>query len=315
MSWVAVTCPQCSAPLPRIAIWRSVKCPSCGALITRTEETVKRDTFRQALVRARQEAGFFGGDLQCCGERYQLMHLLGSGEISQVYAASRLGTLPFLATIKLSSKSTAAAQYAREALVLRELQAIFNTAAGASFSQLLPEVVAEGAAEGGHPGQRALVLRHPYGYWGSLAVLNERFPQGLDPRHIVWIWRRILAALSFVHAQGWTHGDIRPEHALVHLQDHGVRLIGWTSAKKGASASEQAADLLRSARVVLVLLSGTAGGGSIPSHVPTGLAQFITQAAQDEKFCRAHRAEELDAMLKTQARAAFGPPTFVPLTI
>ena len=315
MAWVAVTCPQCSAPLPRIAIWRSVKCPSCGALITRTEELVRRDTFRQALLRARQDTGFFGGDLQCCGERYQLIQLLGSGEISQVYVGRRLGTLPFLATIKVSSASVAAAYYAREALLLRELQALFNTAAGASFSQLLPEVVAEGAAEGSHPGQRALVLRHPYGYWGSLAALNERFAQGLDPRHVVWIWRRILAALSFIHTQGWAHGDVRPEHALVHLQDHGVRLIGWGSAKKGASSGDKAADLRRSARLILVLLSGTAGAGALPSHVPGGLAQLVTQAAQDDKFCRSHPAEALDAMLQAQARAAFGPPAFLPLTI
>jgi len=118
---------------------------------------------------------------------------------------------------------------------LRELQAIHSDGAGAYFSQHLPEVVAEGEVEGGSHGQRALVLRHPNGYWGSLAALSVCFAQGIDPRHAVWIWRRMLGVLSYIHAVGWAHGDVRPEHALVHPQDHGVRLIGWASALRGAT--------------------------------------------------------------------------------
>jgi serine/threonine protein kinase len=313
MAWVALNCPQCSAPLPRVAIWRTVKCPSCGALITRTESVVTRDTFRQAWLRARQVSGSLDG-VQCGGDRYHLMQFLGAGEISQVYVAQRIGMLPFLATLKLSSASAAAGRYAREAQVLRELQALPGDA-GAFFSQQLPEVVAVGSADGAHNAQHALVLRHPNGYWGSLAVLTERFAQGLDPRHAVWIWRRILAVLGFIHSQGWSHGDVRPEHALVHPQNHGVRLIGWSSAQSGASAKEIARDLMRSARVVLVLLGGTSAAGAIPSQVPAGLSQLLQRAAQDDEFCRSQGAPGLDSQLRVEANTAFGPPTFVPLTI
>ncbi|HSI12416.1 MAG TPA: lipopolysaccharide kinase InaA family protein [Chthoniobacter sp.] len=315
MSWVAVNCPQCSAPLPRIAIWRSVKCPSCGALITRTESLVMRETFRQALLRARSGSGMAGGDIQCGGDSYQLGQLLGRGETSQVYLARRVGILPFVATIKLSSASDAPARYAREAQVLRELQALQSDGAGAYFSQLLPEAVAVGAVEGSNHAKCGLVLRYPNGFWGSLAALNERYAQGLDPRHTVWIWRRMLEVLNFIHAQGWSHGDIRPEHVLVHPQNHGARIIGWSSAQRGTGAKGQVADLLRSARVVLVLLSGAGGSSSIPSHVPAGLAQLVTRAGQDEDFCRGQGAQGLDALLRAEARAAFGPPAFVSLEI
>ncbi len=315
MAWVAINCPQCSAPLPRVAIWRSVKCPSCGALITRTESMVLRDSFRQALLRSRQDSGYSDGGIQCGAERYLLMNLLGSGDISQVYVARRIGTLPFLVTMKLSSAPAAAARYASEAQVLRALQASTSSDADANFTQRLPEVVAEGAVSGGSNFQHALVLRHPNGYWGSLAALQERYPQGLDPRHTVWIWRRMLEVLGFIHVHGWSHGDVRPEHALVHPQDHGVRLIGWASAKKGASAKDQATDLLRSARVVLVLLSGASKADGIPSHVPTELADLLTRASKDDAFCRSQGAEGLDALLRAAAQAAFGPPSFVTLAI
>jgi hypothetical protein len=314
MAWVSLNCPQCSAPLPRVALWRSVKCASCGALITRTESLVTRDSFRQALARARDGAGELGERIQCGGQRYHLLENLGHGEISEVYAARRIGALPFLATVKLSTAPEAAKRYAREAQVLRELQALDGGGAGAYYSQRLPEVVAQGAVEG-NARQQALVLRQPNGFWGNLASLSERFPQGLDPRHAVWIWRRMLEVLGFVHSQGWCHGEVRPEHALVHVEDHGVRLIGWASAQKGASARDQAADLLRSARVVLVLLKGAGDAGGVPNAVPARMAELVTHASQDADFCRAQGAPGLDGLLRTAARAAFGPPAFVPLTV
>ena len=314
MAWVALSCPQCGAPLPRLALWRSVKCVSCGSLIIKTESTVARDTFRQALLRARRDSAPLGQSVQCGRECFQLIQHLGTGAISQVYSAVRTGPQPFLATIKLSSVPAASTYYGREADALRALQAADAGSGGAYFTQHLPEIFADGVVEG-NAGQYALILRHPTGFWGSLEALNERYPEGLDPRHAVWIWRRMLAALGFAHRQGWAHGDIRPEHALVHPQDHGVRLIGWASAKHVATPREIGADLLRSARVVLVVLKGMEGTSPYLGHVPTELAELLTHASQDEDFCSKHGAEGLDTLLRTAARVAFGPPAFVPLPV
>jgi hypothetical protein len=99
-TWIALACPQCGSPLPRIALWRSVNCGSCGSLIAKTEAVVKRDSFRQALSRARQDTVGLDAVL-CGGARYQLIQTLGVGEISQVYLARRIDSLPLLVTIKL----------------------------------------------------------------------------------------------------------------------------------------------------------------------------------------------------------------------
>ena len=309
MSWVALTCPQCGAPLPRVALWRSVKCGSCGSLIAKTESLVEREWFRKALARARQDSS---GGLQCGEARYQLLQKLGVGEISEVYLARRVASAPLLATLKLSSSPLAASRFAREAEISRQLQLLDSGGAGPLFSRMLPEVMMEGPAEGG-PERRALVLRHPSGFWGSLAALNEAFPSGLDPRHAVWIWRRMLEVLNFVHRHGWSHGDVRPEHALVHPQDHAVRLIGWASARHGGGPGGRAADLARSARVVQVLLCGNSEAW--PDGVPPGLARLVTTASTDESFCDAHGAGGLDALLRAEAKTAFGPPKFVHLAV
>jgi serine/threonine protein kinase len=311
MAWIALNCPQCGSPLPRIALWRSVKCGSCGSLINKTESVVERESFRRALNRLRQDVGGLDA-VVCGGARYQLIQRLGAGEISRVHLARRIGSLPLLATIKISSASAAAVLYAREAQVAKELQLLAPDGSGAYFSRLLPEVMACGAVEGCH-GEQAIVLRHPSGFWGSLAALNEQFASGIDPRHAVWIWRRMLEILGFIHGQGWSHHDVRPEHALVDAQNHGVRLIGWAAAKQDAAAGK-AMDLCRSARVVQVLLCG-ASDRSLPATVPPGLAQLLTRAANDGDFCRSQGAEGLDALLQVEAKAAYGPPAFVPLTI
>ncbi len=314
MAWVALNCPQCAAPLPRIAIWRSVTCASCGALITKTESIVQRDTFRQALLRARGNGAYSDGDLQCGGERYQFLEILGEGDASQVYLARRIGLLPFLATIKVTSSSAAAARFALEAQILRELHGAQAGAASLYAAQRLPEIVAQGLVNG--PGARqALILRYPVGYWGSLAALNSRFPGGIDPRHAVWIWRRLLDVLHFLHAQGWSHGDVRPEHALVQPQDHSVRLISWAAAQKGASESARSTDLMRSARVILVLLRGTRAAGVLSSAAPAPLADLVARASEDAEFCREQGALGLDALLRAVALAAFGPPSFLTLDI
>lgn len=312
MAWVALNCPQCSAPLPRVAIWRSVKCASCGALIRREESIVTRDSFRRALARSRQQ--YPGGDLVCAGEHYQILQSLGSGDISEVYLARRLGQHPFLATIKLSSSPQAAARFEKEAHVLRELHGTGDDSIAAYSAQRLPAVFGFGAVEGGS-GQSALILQHPNGYWGSLAALSARFPNGIDPRHAVWIWRRMLDTLYFVHARGWSHGDVRPEHALVNSQDHGVRLISWAEAKQGAGEKAQADDLMRSARVVQVMLCGTHLADKLPSQVPQGLAELVLTSAHDATFCRKHGARGLDSTLLQVAKDAFGPPAFLPLDL
>lgn len=309
MAWEAVTCPQCSAPLPRVALWRSVKCASCGALITRMESLVKRETFRQALMRSRRPE--LGHVIQCGGQSYSLINRLGEGQMSDVHLAQRIGPMPFLAVIKLSAGGKSAEYHEREAMVLRELAC---DGADANFAQLLPEVVAVGPVAGDVP-RHALVLKAPNGYWGSLADLNARMPQGLDPRHGVWIWRRVLGILAFVHSRGWAHGDVRPEHVLVHPGDHNARLIGWASAQKNANDSAQVADLMRSARIIQILLDGGSESANAKNKIPVGLYSLVEQAANDAAFCKQHGAQGLDGVLRNAAQAAFGPPAFVSLNL
>ncbi|RYD38603.1 MAG: protein kinase family protein [Verrucomicrobiaceae bacterium] len=307
MAWIALTCPQCSAPLPRVALWRSVKCAACGSLITKTESVVERATFRRTLERAKKEAASVGGTISCAGQQYRLLKLLGTGDGSGVHLGRSTGVFPFLATLKISTNPIATAGHEKEAAVLNGLRAPLLGAASLYAARCLPEVIACGKVAG-DGGRHALVLRHPHGYWGSLAGLAARFPGGVDPRHCVWIWRRMLDSLHFVHSLGWTHGDLRPEHALVNPKDHAIRLIGFGSAHQNADAREKAADLRRSARIILALAGNTAS-------LPAEISSLVGQAADDGDFCSREGARGLDAKLRAASQASFGAPSFVHLDL
>ncbi|WP_329109776.1 molecular chaperone DnaJ [Micromonospora sp. NBC_01699] len=72
----------------------------------------------------------------------------------------------------------------------------------------------------------ANVLSHCAGLV-PLTELARAYPDGLDPRDVAWIWRRLLVALGWAHRAGVVHGAVLPEHVLIEPDQHGVVLVDW----------------------------------------------------------------------------------------
>ncbi|MES2188389.1 MAG: protein kinase family protein [Pseudomonadota bacterium] len=317
LSPIALLCPQCAAPLPRAARWRTVECSYCGATLMRGEETVRRADFRAAWQRAQAVPAGGGRLLEWRGARYTVRVTLGQGEHSEVLLAERLGPLPERVTLKLARGGASRGMLAREHEVLQALQALQGPGT-AYFTRRLPQPIGTGLAQGLADGARdALLLRHPPGYWGSLADVARARPEGIDPRHAVWLWRRMLEVLGFVHAHGWSHGDLSPAHALVHPRDHGVLLIGWGQARHAtgaAHATRAARDLRQAAWVVRAVLHGGRDTGTpgVGQHTPAPLADLLRQCSEDAGTAPPQQdAAAAEAALSAAARAAFGAPQFV----
>ncbi len=306
MGFTALTCPQCGGALPRQALWRMVACPYCRAMVTRSASVVERAPYQAAYQRSLSIGS--GRVLPIAGQRYRVLAPLGQGEHSEVLLAQRCGALAQRVTLKLAH--TAHPTLAAEADTLRRLQAL-QVAGSAYFSQRLPQPVAIGrTGEAGHE-REALVLRHPTGFWGSLADVQAAHPHGLaDARHVVWLWRRVLELLGYIHPTGWVHGDLRAAHWLLHPGDHGVLVIGWSRAHQGGDTTR---DLMQSAWVMRALLSGEATASPpIPSHLPTALADVLCAASEDAAWCARLGAQGIHQALVAAAREAFGPPQFIP---
>src|SRR5690606_29130924 len=126
-------------------------------------------------------------------------------------------------------------------------------------------------------------------------------PTGVGAGHAVWLWKRILELLGWVHASGWVHGAVLPEHLLVHARDHGVVLVGWSRAVRsgaplpafteGARSSYPAAvwngapataatDVTMSARAMQRVIAGPLATGG--SDVPRPIRDLVDAHAADE---------------------------------
>lgn len=308
MTFDALSCPQCGGPLPRQASWRMVACPQCRAMVTRSTRVVERRTFHEAWLRSRAVDAAGDRLLRIKGRPYRVLAALGESDGCELLAAVTCGPLPERVTIKLARDG--AHTLAAEAQALQHLQQL-DLPSSAYFSQRLPQLVACGPTDGPAEARDALVLRHPVGYWGTLADVQAHHPGGLrDARHAVWLWRRVLEVLAYVHGAGWTHGDLQASHWLVNPADHGVLLVGWGLARRGGHVAR---DLMQSAWTLRALLHGDSDGPPpLDPRVPAPIAGLLQRASEDRDWCARHGAAEIDRQLAAAARQAFGRPQFIP---
>lgn len=54
----------------------------------------------------------------------------------------------------------------------------------------------------------------------------------LDSRHVIWMFKRILMVLGYIHSKDTVHGAITPDHLLFNKDNHGLLLCGWIHSGK-----------------------------------------------------------------------------------
>ncbi|WP_156756130.1 protein kinase family protein [Actinokineospora pegani] len=80
-------------------------------------------------------------------------------------------------------------------------------------------------------GERAFTVLDPLvDGFVTLADVRRAFPRGLDGRDYAWMHRRLLKALAGAHGLGLVHGAVTAENVLVHPEEHGIVLAGWSFA-------------------------------------------------------------------------------------
>lgn len=61
----------------------------------------------------------------------------------------------------------------------------------------------------------------------SLEQVIEAYPNGISPKNMAWMFRRMLAALIGIHESGHVHGAVTPAHFMINPADHNGRLIDF----------------------------------------------------------------------------------------
>lgn len=97
------------------------------------------------------------------------------------------------------------------------------------FSKYIPTFIEATRIKNGNKERAATIITHVSGGY-TLAQVMKRYSDGLDARHVAWIWKRLLECLDWVHRKGIVHGAITPDHILILPENHGVKLLDWSYA-------------------------------------------------------------------------------------
>lgn len=328
MAIEVLRCPNCAAPLPPGARGEVV-CEYCRHVLTNVpsptgyrwvagDERPPDDGLRRVHVD---------------GRTFALLGRLARGDGSDVFLARRDKRLAELVVLKALRAREDEDLLRNEWRTLTALHA--SEAQGADFfARLIPQPVAHGPMTGAAEKTLATVYRWRSGFVHTLDDVARAHPRGVDPRAAVWMWKRALELLGWVHRAGHAHGALVPAHLLVHPRDHGVTFVGWgTSAPlregrlpalPGAArdyypddvwerrTASPAADLVTLARSVARVLGGDPARGSVPSSVPDALADLVIEYA-GRRTCEAVTADAwaLKDQVAEASRAAFGADRYV----
>jgi predicted RNA-binding Zn-ribbon protein involved in translation (DUF1610 family) len=329
-------CPQCNGPLAPSRFARSIQCPYCGATVQIDEASVSAAQYREAFRSWNSPASHGYGTWLSIGDSHWAPgRLLAHGEISEVHEAKRARWPSERVVLKVLRDRRSLTAFDHEWDVLTELQG--SGARGAeAFLPRLPQPVVRGDVDSGAwAGSRAMILRWAHGFEHTFEAVAREYPEGIEPRASVWAWRRILEALSFIHASGIVHAAVVPPHLIVQDGEHGVRLVGFGHADHmgrnlGVPAKDfetyypaglvasaplsPAVDIAMSARSIAALLGGDPTTGEVPAAVPAPLAAVVRQVATvDPTAPLREDAWALRERLGTLATEVFGPPAFCPI--
>lgn len=181
-------------------------------------------------------------------------------------------------------------------------------------------------------GRIGLVMRRIDGY--DLHSVREKYVKGIPPRHIIWLFRRLLSVLGYAHSQGILHGNVDPAHIMIRPSDHNVWLIDWTcSIYKPASTGQgfrilnekysapevaekkpplPSSDLFSAARCMVFALGGNPETAEMPAEVDERIQRFIRFFLKESPMQRAQDAWEMYGMLDDLRAEVYGPHEFIP---
>lgn len=233
------------------------------------------------------------------GEIEQSPVLLGRGDIALVWSGQR-GAQPVAVKVAEDALDNDLIQY--EMKVISYLNAMTRDVAMEGF---YPRLEWNGNWDGTH---MANVLSYDPLVTPetliSLEYLGEYFEHQLDPRHVAWIWRRLVSALAWAHKCGIIHANVTPASILIHPQHHAVILIDWIHA----SRDQQPVRSMSNTWAALYPSEIVAGGAPLPGtdvymaaktmqwvckKMPNEMLAYFDWCASDHQLARPDRFDSL----------------------
>ncbi len=182
---------------------------------------------------------------------------------------------------------------------LRALQVLSRAKDAKRFSPYLPNLIDAFVYEDAGVHRQAVILARDGG-WYSLEDVHKVYPDGIDPKDMAWMWRRLLVVLGFAHTNNVLHGAVLPQNIWILPEEHGVMLVNWSWAVFDPATTGQCIqavasryadwypqealnsdvplfgmDIQMSAKCMIWLLGGDPQKRSLPSSVPAPINAFL----------------------------------------
>ena len=316
-------CEQCGAPVD--APWTElvITCMHCGAqhFPGRPDQPVPP----RVPVDGRPR-------LNLGGRTYVLEGRLGVGESTIAYRGRWVVRLGERVVIKVLSSLSDADRMRHEWSVLNQLRASRRSGFEHYISRL-PTPIAMGPLSQA-PDRLAVAYGWKSGFVHTLEEVGRQHPRGVPGPITVWILKRLLEQLGWVHRAGVVHGAVVPAHVLVHPRDHGAVLIGWSLASPWVVGrprplvaipkrwhkmypSQKPQDVLATPGLDVAMAcqcAQTIGGWTSAVDKPfSGLPAPLRAILERGATGRVEDAWALRDELVAASREAYGPPAYNPL--
>jgi curved DNA-binding protein CbpA len=159
--------------------------------------------------------------------RYGLLQPLGAGDLTETYAAKIISDIERPVFCKVATQPDDKDLLETEAAVLRRLR---SKDVDQAWTPFIPELLDSFTYnEANKPPRVANALAKLEGFY-NLEQIKRAFPYGVEPLHMVWIWRKLLAALGHAHDNKVVHGAVLPRHVMILPSQHGLVLVDWCYA-------------------------------------------------------------------------------------
>lgn len=225
--------------------------------------------------------------------KYEVLKRIATGDVADIHLATS-GKKDYL--LKISRINDCAGLLDSE----REIVAKLLTVAGdKQYRYYYPTLVESFPAHDSIRKRINVFTAETYGptaHCYTAQQIHDKFPAGLDGRHIAWMFKRVLTAIGFAHRVGFVHGAVLPPHLLYHSENHGVKLLDWIHAVKGpepisviskayaewyppeVTAKKQAGpatDIYLAAKCMVYLAGGDPLTNKIPDVIPHPIIRFL----------------------------------------
>lgn len=182
-----------------------------------------------------------------------------------------------------------------------------------------------------YQGRKVLVFQFNAQQCFTASQIRRRFPQGLDGRHVAWMFNRMLESLGFFHRSGSVHTAMMPQHLLFNVDNHGLTVVDWTHARRIGEgfgvglhrykrwlpqevASFRAAlpqtDIFMAAKCASYLAGGDPRTNLVPQHLPPAMRRFLKACLLESPRMRPDDAWELHEQFRDLLEDIYGSPSF-----